>query len=233
MVSSMVCLSSLPASSGSNARATARLPRLSVLAIALALLTGLTSSAFAQTGPAAPGLGKSIALFLAGGAVGLGAHESGHVAFDLVFDAGLGVDKVDFHGIPFFAITHRGGLPAGREFTISSAGFWVQHAGSEWLLMTRPNLRYEHAPFAKGVLAFNVLTSVAYASAAIARTGPYERDTRGLAASARIDEPWVGAMLLVPAALDTCRYFAPDQKWAAWASRAAKVGMVLLIARTR
>jgi hypothetical protein len=54
-----------------------------------------------------------------------------------------------------------------------------------------------------------------------------------MAVSARVDEPWIGAMLLVPAALDTVRYAAPDQKWAAWVSRAAKVGMVLLIVRTR
>ena len=56
---------------------------------------------------------------------------------------------------------------------ISSAGFWVQHGTNEWLLTRRPNLRRERAPFAKGVLAFNVLASMAYAGAALARTGPY------------------------------------------------------------
>ena len=66
------------------------------------------------------------------------AHESGHLVFDLLFDADPGIDKVDFHGIPFFAITHRSGLSPRREFMISSAGFWVQHAGSEWLLTRRP-----------------------------------------------------------------------------------------------
>ena len=158
----------------------------------------------------------------------LGAHESGHLVFDLLFDADPGIAKVDFHGIPFFAITHRSGLSPRREFTISSAGFWVQHAGSEWLLTRRPGLRDEHAPFAKGVLAFNVLASVAYAGAAFARTGPPERDTRGMASRAGMDERWVGAMLLAPALLDAWRYFHPGRKWAVWASRAAKVGMVLL-----
>ena len=67
--------------------------------------------------------------------------------------------------IPFFAITHEPVTPL-KEFTISSAGFWVQHAGSEYLLSRRPNLRGEHAPVAKGLLAFNVLTSVMYAGAA-------------------------------------------------------------------
>jgi hypothetical protein len=170
-------------------------------------------------------------VFLAGGAVALGAHESGHLFFDFAFDADPGIDKVDFHGIPFFAITHRSGLSPRREFTISSAGFWVQHAGSEWLLTRRPRLRYEHAPLAKGILAFNVLASVAYAGAAFARTGPVERDTRGMASSLRIDEPWIGAMILTPAVLDSVRYFRPDAKWAVWASRAAKVGMVLLVVK--
>jgi hypothetical protein len=171
----------------------------------------------------------SVSVFLAGGAVGLAAHESGHLFFDVIFDANPGIDKVDFHGIPFFAITHRSDLSPRQEFTISSAGFWVQHAGSEWLLTRRPGLRHEHAPFAKGLLAFNVLASVAYAGAAFARTGPDQRDTRGMASSLGIDEPWVGAMVLTPAVLDSWRYFRPDAKWAIWASRATKIGMVLLI----
>jgi hypothetical protein len=195
------------------------------------VLNVVAVNAWAQ--PAATGSSvnrlESVSVFLAGSAVALGAHESGHLFFDVLFDAHPGIDKVDFHGIPFFAITHRSGLSPRREFTISSAGFWVQHAGSEWLLTRRPQLRHEHAPFAKGVLAFNVLASAAYAGAAFARTGPVERDTRGMAASARIDEPWVGAMILAPAVLDSWRYFQPEAKWAVWLSRAAKVGMVLLV----
>ena len=39
-------------------------------------------------------------------------------------------------------------------------------------------------------------------------------------------------MLLAPALLeDAYRYYVPGQKWAAWASRAAKVGLVLLIVK--
>jgi hypothetical protein len=52
-----------------------------------------------------------------------------------------------------------------------------------------------------------------------------------MAVSAGINERWVGAMILGPAALDTIRYFDPDAKWAAWASRAMKVGFVLLVFR--
>jgi hypothetical protein len=187
----------------------------------------------AQQTPEAPNVNRTAAVgaFLAGAAVGLGAHEGGHLFFDVIFDADPGIRKVDFHGIPFFAITHRADLSRRREFVIASAGFWVQHAGSEWLLTTRPRLRHERAPFAKGLLAFNVLASVAYAGVAFARTGPPERDTRGMAVAARLDEPWIGGVILVPAVLDGWRYFDPDARWPVWASRAAKVGAVLLLLR--
>jgi len=185
----------------------------------------------AQSADPVPSRAKTIGLFLGGAAVAFGAHEAGHLLFDVRFDADPGIEKVDFHGIPFFAITHRSGLPPKQEFTISSAGFWVQHAGSEWLLTRRPNLRRERAPFEKGVLAFNVLTSIGYAGAALAQTGPLERDTRGIASSSGIHEPWVGTMLLAPALLDAYRYYVPGQRWAAWASRAAKVGLVLLVVK--
>jgi hypothetical protein len=168
---------------------------------------------------------------LGGGVVGLAAHETGHVIVDLAFGERPGLRKVDFHGLPFFAITHRSGLPPRREFTISSAGFWVQNATNEWLLVRRPALRQERATLTKGVFAFNVLASVGYAGAAFGRTGPSERDTRGMAASARVDERWIGALVLAPAILDGWRYFHPDARWAAWTSRGLKVGMVVLVVR--
>lgn len=175
--------------------------------------------------------GASLGPFLAGAAIGLATHEAGHLLFDIVFDAGAGVRKVDFHGIPFFAITHRSGLSPRREFVISSAGFWMQHAGSEWLLTRRPRLRVEFAPLSKGLLAFDIGASIAYSGAAFARTGPVERDTRGMAESARIDERWIGALILAPALLDSWRYFHPDARWATWASRGIKIGMVVMVAR--
>jgi hypothetical protein len=175
--------------------------------------------------------GKRIASFLAGGAIGLGAHESAHVLADLALGERPGIRKVDFHGVPFFAITHRSGLPRWKEFTISSAGFWAQHAENELLLDRRPQLRWERAPVVKGVFAFNVLASVAYAGAAFAKTGPAERDTRGMAASARIDERLVGTLLLAPALLDAWRYYHPSARAAPWVSRAVKIGMVVMVAR--
>lgn len=169
--------------------------------------------------------------FLTGAAVGLGAHESGHLLFDGIFDAHPGTKSVSFHGLPFFAITHDTGLSPRREFVIDSAGFWVQEATNELILSQRPHLRREHAPFLKGVFVFNVGASIAYAGAAFARTGPVERDTRGMADALGWKEPSVGLLILIPAVLDAIRFYHPDQKWAAWGSRAAKVGGVVLIAR--
>jgi len=167
--------------------------------------------------------------FLGGGAVGLAAHESGHLLFDAIFDAHPSLKGVSFHGIPFFAITHEPGLPSRQEFVIDSAGFWVQEGTNEWILSKRPNLRHESAPFTKGVVAFNVLASFAYAGAAFARTGPDERDTRGMADALGWKEPYVGLLILAPAVLDMVRYYHPDARWAAWGSRGAKLFGVVLV----
>jgi len=174
---------------------------------------------------------SAIGRFLAGAAVGLAAHESGHLLFDGIFKADPGIKKVSFHGLPFFAITHKSGLSPRREFVIDSAGFWVQEATNEFILSRRPHLRRERAPFVKGVFAFNVGASMAYAGAAFARTGPVERDTRGMADSLRWKEPYVGLLILIPAVLDAFRYYHPDARWAAWGSRASKISGVVLIAR--
>ena len=173
---------------------------------------------------------QPVATFLAGAAAGLAMHEAGHVAAGVSVGAAPGVRKVSFGGIPFFAITHRTVSPA-REFVISSAGFWAQHASSEILLTRAPNLRATRAPFAKGLLAFNALTSAAYAGAAFTRVGPDERDTRGMAVAARLREPWIGGVVLAPAMLDAARYYKPEMRWLRWASRASKVAGVWLVLR--
>jgi len=169
--------------------------------------------------------------FLAGAALGLAAHEGGHLVLDFAFDARPRITKVEFGGIPFFAINHRPDLSPRREFAVSSAGFWVQESWNEYLLTRRPDLRFEHAPLAKGALAFNVLNSIGYGVVALARAGPVERDTRGMADAAGIDERAIAAVVLLPALLDGYRYFRPEARWAKWASRAAKAGTVLLIAK--
>jgi len=194
-----------------------------VLALALS-----APSALAQEPPPASN-GVSLGPFVGGALVGFGAHEMGHLLFDVVFDADPGIEKVSFKGLPFFAITHRGDVTPRQEYVISSAGFWMQHATSEWILSTEPDLRHTAGSFRKGVLAFNVGASAVYAAAAFARAGPAERDTRSMAGSLGIDERWVGVMILVPAVLDAVRYIKPDARWAAWSSRGVKIGLVLLV----
>jgi len=177
------------------------------------------------------GRGETAGKLVAGAAVALGAHEGAHLLFDALFDVRPRVKQVSFAGIPFFAIAHRPDLSPRREFTVSSAGFWAQHGISEWLLTDHPALRHERAPFAKGLLTFNLLASTAYAGAAFAKVGPSERDTRGMAMASGIDERWIGALILAPAVLDAYRYFRPGADWARWSSRAIKAGAVLLVAR--
>lgn len=167
------------------------------------------------------------AAFVGGAAAGFLAHEGGHLLFDAAFGADPGVKRVSFAGIPFFAITHEDDVTPREEYVISSAGFWMQHATSEWILTARPGLRRERAPLLKGWLAWNVIASAAYSTAAFGRFGPAERDTRGMAQSLGIAEPWVGAMILAPAALDAWRYTHPDARWAKWTSRAVKAGLVV------
>jgi hypothetical protein len=168
--------------------------------------------------------------FVAGAAVGFGLHEAGHLAAGLAFDASPGVKSVRFGPVPFFAITHDAVSPA-REFTISSAGFWAQQLASEILLQRRPRLREEEAPLLKGILAFHLAASAVYAGAAFLEIGPHERDTRGMAVSARVPEPVVGALVLAPAVLDALRYAFPDRAWLQWMGRGVKVGGVLLVIR--
>jgi len=166
--------------------------------------------------------------FFAGAALGLGIHESAHLVADEAFGANPGVRKVSAGFIPFFAITHEPVTPT-KEFIISSAGFWVQNVGSDIVLSRHPQLREEHAPVLKGLLAFNMVTSVIYSGAAFVRRGPAERDTRGMALSADVHEPWVGVTVLAPAVLDAARYYRPNSRVLRWTSRAAKVGGALLI----
>ena len=173
----------------------------------------------------------TVGMFLAGGALGLAAHEGGHLLLDVLFDADPGLRRVEFHGLPFFAITHRSGLPPAQELAISAAGFWVQQAGSEWLLTHRPNLRRERAPLAKGFLAFHLLASASYAGAALFRTGPSERDTLGMAGASGLDERWIAPVVLGPAVFDAWRYYRPGSRRAVWLSRGAKIGGVLLVVR--
>ncbi len=198
------------------------LPRVSLFATLVLLIA---SPASAQQESAASKFGR----VLLGGAAGLAIHESGHLVANWAFDEKVIVKKVVYKGIPFFALSHAPDLSPRREYVVSSAGFWAQYLYSEQILTHHPNLKDEQSPLRKGMLTFHVATSLVYAGAAFGTTGPTERDTRGMASSRRVRERWIGVMVLAPALLDAYRYFNPDARWAAWASRSAKMGGVLLV----
>lgn len=192
-----------------------------------ALLILLAAPAAAQERSGSGTFGR----VLLGGAAGLALHEGGHLLANWAFEEKVVVRKVDYKGIPFFALSHANDLSPRREFIVSSAGFWAQFLYSEQILTHHPDLRHERSPLRKGMLTFHVVTSLMYAGAAFGKTGPVERDTRGMAYSRRIDERWIGVILLVPAILDTYRYFHPGAGWAVWTSRGAKLGSVALVLR--
>ena len=146
--------------------------------------------------------------FIAGAVSGFAIHEGSHLALDIAFDADPRLKGVRFGPIPFFAITHRGNLSPRREALVSGAGFLSQHVVSE-IALSRRGLDEGASPFGKGLLAFHVATSAAYAGAAFSRYGPFEPDTRGVADATGTDERLTGALILAPAAFDAWRYVRP------------------------
>ena len=182
---------------------------------------------------------QDVALFAGGAATALAAHEAGHALANLSMGNVPHLGSVEFLGvIPWFSLepniacaadscSRRDGTPFGPGrpglLLILLAGFDVQHATDEVLLTRDPALREQHAPFRTGLLAFNTLTSVAYAAANWAGVEPYSGDLAGAVRDTRASRAWVSGMLFGIAGLDIARWAVPDARWLAWASRAAKV----------
>src|SRR5690348_13422152 len=105
------------AESGRIAKTRSRL----LLCLVTIALFPLFAAAQADVQETTQGVNETAAVgkFLAGAMVGLGAHEGGHLLFDGIFGADPGVRRVDFYGIPFFAITHRD-VSRRQEFVIAS-----------------------------------------------------------------------------------------------------------------
>lgn len=167
--------------------------------------------------------------FAAGAVSGFAIHEASHLTLDLVFDAEPRLKGVHFGPLPFFAVTHRSGLPPRREALISGAGFFSQHVFAEAAL-SRQTPGESLSTFEKGGLAFHVAASAAYAGAALARYGPFERDTRGIADATGSDERLIGVLVLAPAVFDTWRFLRPNSKTARWGSRLTKAAFLGVIA---
>ncbi|HVZ35431.1 MAG TPA: hypothetical protein VG963_23550 [Polyangiaceae bacterium] len=181
---------------------------------------------------------RTIGLGVLGVASGFVLHELGHITANLM----LG-NKPHFEGtrvwgfLPFVVISpgiychgdhcvNRDGhhFRPGREgnFFIVTAGFHMQHITDEVLLSLRPRLRYQYKPLQKGLLLMNVALSVMYAAGGYTGLEDPHGDLTNAAAMAHMHEAWLATLLLVPAALDVYRYFAPDVRWSPWVSRAAK-----------
>lgn len=241
----------LPLSSGTRSLMCLRHPLLSIL-----LAAGTLSNLDAQdAGPVPPGpplkldvppvptaaLSPDIARrrdwksqlpsFLGGALLGLVIHESGHLAMDAALNAHPYIKQVEMAGIPFFAVSYQKDLSPRQQYAVSSAGFWMQHGMAEVILAQHPHLWVEDAPAAKGAFVFHLVTSLIYSYAALAKSGPPERDTLGMAQGLRINERWVGLAVLAPAALDLYRSFYPETAWARWGSRSVKVSFVLALTR--
>ena len=53
--------------------------------------------------------------------------------------------------------------------------------------------------------------------------------TSETAGALRVNERWIGALVLMPAVLDGIRYLHPDARWAKWLSRGVKLDSVALV----
>lgn len=168
--------------------------------------------------------------FFEGAFVGLLGHEGGHLIANYAVGSDPYLKSVHYGPIPFFTIEPGYHLTPRDHYITASAGFNAQNLYDEWILTKHPNLMKEDKPYLKGMATFSFWLTVGYAATAFAGTGPNERDTKGMADSLGWNERWVGAMILVPTALDTYRYKHPGSKWATIASRVSKLAIIGLAA---
>lgn len=174
---------------------------------------------------------KDLPPFLGGALAGLVIHETGHYVLDLALDTDPYLKRVDGAGIPFFAVSYRKEVTPRQEYAIGAAGFWAQHAMAEAILKKYPHLWRDAPMSVKGAFTFHLATSLVYAYAALAKSGPPERDTLAMAQGLSVNERWVGLAILLPAALDLYRSLFPNTPWATWSSRGFKVGFVFVLTK--
>jgi hypothetical protein len=185
---------------------------------------------------------QDVGLFAGGAATALVAHEAGHATANFSMGNVPHVEQVSFVGaVPFFAVApdiycigkncvRRDGSPFGPGrsglLLILMAGFDVQHLTDEVLLTRDPQLRLHHAPFTTGMLAFNTLTSVAYAVSNLTGIEPNAGDLSDAFRDAGAPRAWTVGLLFGIAGLDVARWVFPDAEWLAQLSRAAKVAFL-------
>ena len=180
----------------------------------------------------------SVAQTVAGFVTAFVVHEACHGVANLAMANVPTLEPVRFVGfLPFFAVSpniqcregtcvRRNGEPfqpgpTGYAFIVSS-GILCQEITDEIILTEHPRIRHETEPFLKGMLLFNVATSVAYGIANLARIEPPQGDLHGLDAVRRVPHGVFAALVLGTAALDVARYFLPEARWLPWMSRGSK-----------
>lgn len=174
---------------------------------------------------------KELWPFLGGAFGAFSLHEAGHYAMNLALGTDPYLKHVEHAGIPFFAVDYRNEVTPRQEYAIAASGFWVQHAMAEALLRKYPHLWREAPPAVRGAFAFHLVTSLIYGYAALAKSGPNERDTLGMARGLHANERWIGFAVLLPAVLDFYRSLHPEARWAALTAKGVKIGFVFALAR--
>jgi hypothetical protein len=187
----------------------------------------------------------SVALTAAGFVTAFVVHEACHGVANLAMANVPTLEPVRFLGfLPFFAVSpnvrcHDGTCvrrngepfqpgPTGYAFIVSS-GILCQELTDEIILTEHPRIRQETEPFLKGMLLFNVATSLAYGIANLAQIEPPQGDLNGLDAVSRVPHGVFAAIVLGTAAIDVARYFLPDAGWLPWVSRGSKAVTVGLV----
>jgi hypothetical protein len=187
----------------------------------------------------------SVALTAAGFVSAFVVHEACHGVANLAMANVPTLEPVTFLGfLPFFAVSpnitcsngtcvKRDGSPFvpgpnGYAFIVSS-GILCQEITDEIILTRNPRIRYETAPFLKGMLLFNTATSVAYGIANLIRIEPPEGDLHGMDRLPGMPHGVFAALVIGTAALDVARYFLPEVGWLPWVSRGSKVLTVGLV----
>jgi hypothetical protein len=187
----------------------------------------------------------SVALTAGGFVTAFVVHEACHGVANLAMANVPTLEPVTFMGfLPFFAVSpnitcldgrcwKRDGSPFtpgpnGYAFIVSS-GILCQEVTNELILTGNPRIRYETAPFLKGMLLFNTATSVAYGIANLVGVEPPEGDLHGMDRLPGMPHGVFAALVLGTAALDVARYFLPDVGWLPWVSRGSKVLTVGLV----
>jgi hypothetical protein len=186
---------------------------------------------------------RTVGLGTAGFLTGFLAHEAGHVVVNLMLGNVPKFEGFFVWGfVPFFAIAPRvdcvddvciknngqefGAGPRGK-YAIVSAGYNVQHISDELILSRRPGLRYEGAPYQKGILLFNIFLSCMYSVGAWTNLQDPHGDLAGMGRASGFTQAGLSAALMLPAVLDTYRFLFPSSaRWSAWLSRGSKVSFV-------